>query len=83
MALKLVVSGLVVSTLALAIGFGLGYLVYQPQIHSLEATVGERDISTAKTASRLSRQNSAVAELQVQLRSVRVEEERLTQVLND
>ena len=83
MALKLVVSGLVVSTLALAIGFGLGYLVYQPQIHSLEATVGERDVSTAKTASRLSRQNSAVAELQVQLRSVRVEEERLTQVLND
>ena len=83
LALKLVVSGLVVSTLALAIGFGLGYLVYQPQIHSLEATVGERDISTAKTASRLSRQNSAVAELQVQLRSVRVEEERLTQVLND
>ena len=83
MALKLIVSGLVTSILALAIGFSGAYLVYQPTIDSLEATIHEGASSYSRTSSRLSMQNSLVANLQMQLRSLRVEEERLAQALKE
>jgi hypothetical protein len=83
MPLKLIVSGLITSIFALGIGFSGAYLVYQPELDSLEATIHESASSYSRTSSRLTMQNSLVANLQVQLRSLRVEEERLSQALKE
>ena len=69
--------------LAVGLGYGAGYLVYQPEIDSLEGTADERAGLLESTRDRVATQSSQLDELRRQVQSQQTEQGRLQRELVD
>ena len=69
--------------LAVGLGYGAGYLVYQPEIDSLEGTADERASLLESTRDRVATQSSQLDELRRQVQSQQTGQGRLQRDLVD
>ena len=69
--------------LAVGLGYGAGYLVYQPEIDSLEGTADERASLLESTRDRVATQGSQLDDLRREVQSQQTEQGRLQRDLVD
>ncbi len=69
--------------LAVGLGYGAGYLVFQPEINSLQGTADERADLLESTRDRVASQSSQLDELRRQVQSQQTEQGRLERDLVD